>query len=427
MSLPADWQPGAEAGSFSGAEGTLRTGYLPEMAYMDRAYRVCERLANTPQGPARKVVFSPIQNLDACLLVPYPERNTNLVRLVVANPAGQPEQRYFYLDVDQEHVEHIAASLQLLNLLPAQDAFPYPNGPLRPEDESFWAGAASQPEGLTVEEYALGDASIDSPTHFEFKDRIPAGVFEKRAAWRGGFQERRLAANNALLAPFDYALKVQAGSETDLYALYRGDEQLLGDINAFWPASVSASGSNFALLVEIWNGGYRLVRQGGLEDWDMSASQFVPPVFYGDELLSVRWDSERSQVQVMQGEKQIYAFSAAYLVGPPVKGLWSWQGHWLLEIDGFLIQDGESLNQRLGFEEIFGWQLLDGKPFYFFRKGPRIGISYDGQVLPVTYDDIPHYRCCEPAAFNAAGNGDMVWFYGLRDGTWHYVEIGKYA
>jgi hypothetical protein len=64
-----------------------------------------------------------------------------------------------------------------------------------------------------------------------------------------------------------------------------------------------------------------------------------------------------------------------------VKGLWSWDGeHWLLEVDGFLIQDGEVLNERLGYEDIFGWQLLNEKPFYYFRKGPRVGISYDESV-----------------------------------------------
>jgi hypothetical protein len=28
--------------------------------------------------------------------------------------------------------------------------------------------------------------------------------------------------------------------------------------------------------------------------------------------------------------------------------------------------------------------------------------------------------------FNISGNGTMVWFYALRDGTWYYVEAGVY-
>ena len=55
-----------------------------------------------------------------------------------------------------------------------------------------------------------------------------------------------------------------------------------------------------------------------------------------------------------------------------------------------------------------------------------IGVSYSGQVLPYTYDEVVHDRCFEPAAFNVSGNAHMVWFHGLRDGLWHYVEIGVY-
>lgn len=159
----------------------------------------------------------------------------------------------------------------------------------------------------------------------------------------------------------------------------------------------------------------------------MWASQFIPPVFSGEKLLRVVWDGELSQVQVYQGDEQVFAFAAVNTVAPPVKGFWSWNGSWLLEVDGFLIQDGENLNATLGYDEIFGWQLLNGGPFYYFRKGPRIGISYSGRVLPVYYEEIPHYRCCEPAAFNNGGNEDMAWFYGLREGMWHYVEIGAYG
>lgn len=424
--IPAGWEPGDEEGVFSGADGALRTGYLPEMAFMDQVYRVCERLANTPAGPARKVILSPGPDFDACTLVPYPEMSIDVLTLVVENPAGQPEQRYFFLEAGREHLETIATSLQLLNPLAEREAFPYPAGPMRPEDETFWAKSGPQLEALTVEEYAVVEASADSPTHFEFSERIPDEVFQKRTAWRGGFQERRFSGNNALLETFGYSLNAIEGSEMELYELYRENKLLLDEITEFWPVSVSDSRNDFALVVGILNGGYRLVRKDVLGDWDLGASLFIPPVFSGDHLLTVRWDGELSQVQVRQGDQTIFSFASVFLTSSPVNGLWSWQNHWLLEVDGFLIQDGENLNEQLGFEEIFGWQLLNGKPFYYFRKGPRVGISYDGQVLPVYYEDVVHYRCCEPAAFNNAGNEEMVWFYGLRDGVWNYVEIGAY-
>ena len=424
--IPAGWRPGDAEGVFSGPDGALRTGYLPEMAFMDQVYRVCERLANTPGGPARKVILSPGPDFDACTLVPYAEMSIAVPRLVVANRAGRPEQRYFFLETDQEHLETIAASLQLLNAPAERESFPYPAGPMRPNDEAFWEQTSPQPSELTVEEYAVADASLDDPTHLEFRERIPDEVFQKRAAWRGGLHKKQLAGNNTLLKPFGYSLRAKEGSEMELYELHRGEDLLLDEINEFWPVSVNASASDFALVLGVLDGSYRLVRRDTLEDWDMATSLFIPPVFSGDDLLTVRWDDERSQAQVREGDGTIVSFASVFLTGSPVKGLWSWQGHWLLEVDGFLIRDGENLNERLGFEEIFGWQLLNGKPFYYFRRGPRVGISYDGQVLPVYYDDIVHYRCCEPAAFNNAGNEAMVWFYGLREGTWYYVEIGAY-
>jgi hypothetical protein len=430
LSYPAGWQAGDEEGLFSGTDGYLRVGYLPEMAFMYPVTRVCERLANTAAGPARQVELAPLANADACKLSPYPEMSIDRISLVVENAAGTAEQRYFYVEANRGHFDLIAASLELLNPPLVREEFPYPSGELRPEDEAFWTNTLPQPDELTVEEYAVVEASLDSPSHFEFMERIPDEVLEKRAAGRGSFSEKRLQANNILLEPFGFSLKAKEGAEMELYELWRrterGEELVQGEISFTWPVSVNAAGDEFAMVVELWNDGYRLVQQDQAEEWDMGSSLYIPPVFYEEELLSVRWDYERGEAQVMQGGQQVYAFAGVFLVGTPVKGLWSWDKHWLLEVDGFLIQDGEVLNELLGFEEVFGWQLLNGKPFYYFRKGPRVGISYNEGILPVYYDEVIHYRCCEPAMFNNDGNQDMVWFYGLREGMWYYVEMGVY-
>jgi hypothetical protein len=427
LSYPAGWQAGDEEGLLQGAEGFLRVGYLPEMAFMYPATRVCERLANTASGPARQVELAPLANADACKLSPYPEMSIDRISLVVENATGTAEQRYFHIEADRGHFELIAASLELLNPPLVRQEFPYPSGEVRPEDEAFWANTLLQPDELTVEEYAVVEASLDSPSHIEFLERIPDEVLEKRAAWRGSAKEVRLAGNNALLEPFGYALKARQQGGWELFDLYQGDELALADISIFWPVSVNATGDEFAMVVELWNNGYLLVQHGQTEEWDMGSSLYVPPVFYGDDLLSVRWDFERGQAQVWLGAQQIYAFAGVFLVDTPVKGLWVWGEHWLLEVDGFLIQDGEVLNERLGYEDIFGWHLLNGKPFYYFRKGPRVGISYDGRTLPLYFEEVIHYRCCEAAMFNNAGNDDMVWFYGLRQGIWYYVEMGVYG
>lgn len=365
-------------------------------------------------------------HLDKCTVRPFPEMNVDLARLVIPNPRGEPEQRFIYLETDQAHLGKIGFSLQLLHPPGEREWFPYPNGPLRPDDESFWAQTAPLPAEMTVEEYAVVEAAVDGPANYEFYKRIPDEVLQKRAAWRGGYAESRLARNNALLEPFGYSIAPKEGSETRLFGLYRGKELLLDDINEVRPVSVSASGSDFALAVCLFNGGCRLVQKDRLEYWDRGDEMFLSPIFYGEKLLHLQWDPSRGQVHVLDGEESIFTFSSTWIVNSPVERFRSWENHWILEIDGFLIQDGENLNARLGYEEIFGWQELNGKPFYYFRKGPRVGISYGGQTLPLYYDEIVHYLCCGYATYNPSGNEDMVWFYGLREGMWYYVEIGAY-
>lgn len=123
-------------------------------------------------------------------------------------------------------------------------------------------------------------------------------------------------------------------------------------------------------------------------------------------------------------------------------GLWIEDGHWVLEIAfvtttnednvitteavGQVYRDGVSLNEQFGYEEMFGYQLLDGKPFYFYQQNGEILLSYDGEVLPLQYDEVPHYQCCSGAAMNPVAASNWVGFWGLRGEVWYYTEIGRY-
>jgi hypothetical protein len=153
---------------------------------------------------------------------------------------------------------------------------------------------------------------------------------------------------------------------------------------------------------------------------------FTPPVFVGDDLYSVSWEGQGGQVMVQRNGTTIYQFTAMFMVKNPVQALVAYDGHWVLEVDGFLIQDGKNLNTELGYDEMFGFSLVKERPFYFFTKDGLTRINYNGEVLPVEYDSVVHYNCCEPAMFNNGSNANMVWFYALKDGKWDYVEIGNY-
>ena len=89
----------------------------------------------------------------------------------------------------------------------------------------------------------------------------------------------------------------------------------------------------------------------------------------------------------------------------------------------FAIQDGEFLNQTLGFQEIFEWSVIDDKPVYLFRRGARLGLSYDGKFLLLPYEDIPRGLCCGFASNNPMTIDDTMYFFGKRDGTWYYAVV----
>ena len=109
--------------------------------------------------------------------------------------------------------------------------------------------------------------------------------------------------------------------------------------------------------------------------------------------------------------------------GKPVHGFWSWQGHWLLEMDSVLVQDGKVMNPILEYAEIFEWHLVNDEPFYFFQKDSSYGISYAGQELSLRYDDIIHGQlCCDPARYSMISTTTGAWFYALREDIWYLVH-----
>jgi hypothetical protein len=150
-------------------------------------------------------------------------------------------------------------------------------------------------------------------------------------------------------------------------------------------------------------------------------------------------DYSTAVVQIVQEGNVIFEIPIGELGPlPPVWGFWSHDGHWFLEIakyipgseypytKGDVIQDGVSMAERLGYDEIFAFQLLDGKPFFFFSMDGHIGVSYDFQELPIRYDKVSHHGCCSAGAFNPWQAEQMVSFFGMRENVWNYVEIGRF-
>jgi hypothetical protein len=140
-------------------------------------------------------------------------------------------------------------------------------------------------------------------------------------------------------------------------------------------------------------------------------------------------------VTVSRNETEIYRIDVG--MGSPItalRGLWVYDGHWVLEtayitaerVVGKLTRDGELLNASQGYSDAFGFQLMHGRPFYFFRTDARLGFYYDNNEVPAGYDEIPRYGCCSESEVNARQAENMVAFFARRDRTWYYVEIGVF-
>jgi hypothetical protein len=158
-------------------------------------------------------------------------------------------------------------------------------------------------------------------------------------------------------------------------------------------------------------------------------------------VLSYNHDYSQSWVIVQRNGIETYRIST----GPaspvePLRGFWSYDSHWVLEVapiiekkignngieidtKGQLIEDGRSLNSQYGYEEAFNFQTLGGRPFYFFQKNGRIDAWFDGQVVPLGYDNISHYGCCSAAQGNPRMFTNLIVFFGSRGQADYFVQI----
>ncbi len=150
-------------------------------------------------------------------------------------------------------------------------------------------------------------------------------------------------------------------------------------------------------------------------------------------------------VDVRLGNKTIFTIPVGG-VSPlnALRGLWAYDRHWVLEAayvtqtyypadntitlttTGQVVEDGQLLNTRYGYQQMFGFQLLRGRPFYFYQQAGEIGIAYDGQNMLLGYGAVPHYGCCSYAELNPQPRANRVAFFAQKAGVWYYVEIGAY-
>ena len=147
--------------------------------------------------------------------------------------------------------------------------------------------------------------------------------------------------------------------------------------------------------------------------------------------------------ELQRNGKPVYRIGIGqYARVPPLQGLWAYDGHWVLEtayvraagsgnstiasLTGRIAVDGQLLNSIRHYSEAFGFQPLHDRPFFFYRREGKIGISFDGLEVPLGYDEVPHYGCCSEAALNPQKFRNMVAFFARRGQSWYYVQLGMF-
>jgi hypothetical protein len=422
------WKAEEQPGAFSGPDGYLRSGYLPGMGYMQGAIPVCMRLANSPQGPLRRTYFSADSS---CVLDSNPEMNIDNVRWVFENSTDRPERRFFYVEANATLIDAIVGKLVRLSIPNTKQWYRVPTGLLRTEDEVFWQSVGLLPASWEVEEIPIFENPEDSDQVYERYTKLPMDlkswpfpvVLDQKATSTP--EEGLLVEPNAILEKFGYRIMDISPSDRGPFAVYHQDQLVLDNISEFKPVLLNKSGTDFILSVTVKGWGYYLIQNGTVQYIDPGTTQReTSPVFFNDQAVAVFWvPGGGQQLQLKSGEKVLYAFATIFTTNTQLKVFQVWDEDWYMQIGDTLIRNGENLNASLGYEAIFNLRRFDDKIFYFFRKGPRVGISFDGKVLPLYYDEIQHLGCCGYGILNPRSSGNKIGFLALRDGMWYFVKL----
>ncbi len=144
----------------------------------------------------------------------------------------------------------------------------------------------------------------------------------------------------------------------------------------------------------------------------------------------------RGLVGVTQNGKVIFSvLNESPGVTSDFRVLTTYDNHWVLELAGRLAPDvfpgrifidGKSIDALYGYDQSFGFQTIQGRPFYFYERNEKVGISYDGHQIPLGYDGVSHYGCCSGAELNPRIAQNMIAFFAWRGAQWYYVEVGVF-
>ena len=439
--FPVDMKLTDKPNAFARVGNFLETGYLPEMGYMSNIMNVCAWVANVDLEPEQSTVdwsamFSPrFQTEPRCSVFSQVNEAESLKYEIFENPGADPEHRFVYIKTRWNPFS--ASSGQIPTALmawlkPISPRQEFTLSPLRNYELSFWSQTAPLLESATVAEFALPPGS-DPAKHEWLLRELPEAA---RSDWFTNRANLPTPTNTPTvdeqLKPLGYELRVIHEIDPYRVQLLRDDRLLFDYVykvsDVYRYATDSGSITAFIVNTKGTGGNYQdsfLIQNDAINTWEYNhQSPPFAPILYQNEILWVTATKDFYHVQIRKSSREaIFSFSVFTEPMYAVRRFSDWHGHWILAARDFLIQDGEIINEKLGYEEIFSWGLVEDKPIYLFRKGPRIGLSYDGKILALEYQNVARYLCCGYAVNNPQIDSNGLHFYGKRNGVWYYVVV----
>jgi hypothetical protein len=425
VNLPADMKSWDKPNVFTGGNRLFETDYLP---YMSKPINLCLWLANVESNPKQ----SSVNWMPPCSVSGKTDDGYNVDFAIYENPLADPDHRFIYVKMGRLYSwvdTHIKHTVTWLKKAPETNSG---TSLLTPKEASFWENPDTLLKDATITEYVLPPEAQAGPMVEMLTSFVPE---EAKPDWEAIRKEYAALPKEPTveeqLKSLGYQLKVVETQPNYRQQLFRNGRLLFDyvfNIPKVYKIS-TGSGPITAFVVNVMGTQYNgyfdsfLVVNDAIYAWDYASSDTAnfAPILYQSELLWAKGTENRG-VEIRRSNREVlFNFRTYFAAHLEVNSFRAWNDHWILTAGDFIVQDGEILNQKLGFQEMFAWSLIDEKPVYLFRKGARLGLSYDGKVLLLPYDDIPRGLCCGLGVNNPGVYDRSMRFFGKRDGVWYYV------
>lgn len=430
--FPADMKPTDEENVFSSSSGTLETGYLADMGYMSHVTHVCAWVANVEFASADSTIdwYFGEQETPNCTVLTKTLTERNIKIEIFENPAADPEHRFVYLRTSEQStaITRIVAFLQWQKNIQGSE-FVDILKPFSQKEMLRWGNAGLVENDFSVEEYLLPPEAQVGPHKAILSEFVPKEMLPDWDSFKANLPTSAPTPSlEDSLKYLGYELRVVNTDPNNYKQQLFRDNRVLFDgvynVSEVYEFQVK-TGSLTTFTVTTWDFNSYIIQNDIIRNWEYNIQDpLFKPILYNNEVLWVKASKNHNHINVTKSNQEIvYSFAAYTERIYSVKRFLVWNGHWVLLARDFLIQDGEVINKKLGFEEIFHWTLVDDQPVYFFRKGQRIGLSYNGKLYPLEYQEVAHYLCCALGLNDPSVIDGKVHFYGKRNGLWYYAVV----